>query len=219
MGHAAVVLLSGGLDSVAALFWASARYRRMFALSFMYGQPNRDHELFAAGIAAKAAGVDWRRLSVSDAVRGARNLATDSPVVPARNIAFLAIAASHACAEWSLGRVDLVIGANGEDAEGFPDCRPGFVTAMSKALSIGLARDVVVQAPWLDRTKRQILYAVRPDPVALDAVRRSWSCYRADGPCLACPACVKRKVAFDGERIEDLSAPARQCGGDPHREP
>lgn len=218
MGHAAAVLLSGGFDSVAALFWATARYRRMFALSFMYGQPNMDHELYAAGLAAKSAGVDWRRLAVSDAVRGVRNLETASPVVPARNLAFLSMAASHACAEWSRGRIDLVIGANSEDAAGFPDCRPTFVLAMTHALRMGLDRDIVVCAPWIDRTKRQILYAVRPVPDALAAVQRSWSCYRGDGPCLACPACVKRKAAFDAEKLEDLSATARLCGGDPSRE-
>jgi len=214
-----VILLSGGLDSVAALFWSLPRYKRLFALSFMYGQPNMDHELFAAGQAAKAAGVDWERLPVSDAVRGAKNLASDSPVVPARNIVFLSIAASHACAKWSRGPIDIIIGANGEDAAGFPDCRPEFVTAMSSALSVGLDRRMTIRAPWLDRTKRQVIYACKPHPEAMASIQRSWSCYRADGPCRACPACMKRKAAFDAEKVEDLSAPARQCGGDPHRAP
>lgn len=218
MGHAAVVLLSGGMDSVASLFWAQARYPRMFALSFMYGQPNADQELAAAGYAAKVAGVDWRRLAVSDAVRGANRLTSTSPVVPGRNLVFLSIAAAHAAAEWGIGRLDVVIGSNAEDAADFPDCRQETVSAMSAALSAGHGRDVVVMAPWLGKTKAQILYAVKPDAAALDAVRRSWSCYRATGPCGECGACVKRAAAFRSQGIADAAEPIVMGGGDRSRE-
>ena len=219
MGHAGVILLSGGLDSVASVFWAQKRYRRLFALSMMYGQPNVDHELYAAGLAAKVAGIeDWRRLPLSDALRGASNLTTDRPIVPGRNDVFISVAAALAVAEWGGGRIDVIVGANADDAADFPDCRPEFIEAKTNALSLAHGRDVLVVGPWLHRTKRQILYAVKPEPIALAACQRSWSCYHAKGPCGSCSACLKRAAAFAANGVPDLTQEAQMCGGDPHRE-
>src|SRR4029077_2761109 len=44
----AMVILSGGFDSVALLHWALREYSEVRAVSFDYGQPHRDAELFAA---------------------------------------------------------------------------------------------------------------------------------------------------------------------------
>lgn len=218
MGHAAIVLLSGGFDSVAALCWASARYRRLIAISFLYGQPNVDQESAAAGQAAEALGIEWRRLAVSDAVRGARALESPSPVVPGRNLVFLSIAASHAAHEWQLGRLDLIIGSNVDDADQFPDCRLGTLLSMTETLSQGLGRECRVVAPWIDRTKSQILYAIKADPTALAIARQSWSCYRATGPCGECVACLKRAAAFAAQGVTDGCEAVTMRGGDRSRE-
>lgn len=218
MGHAAVVLLSGGFDSVAALHWAAIRYRRIIAISFLYGQPNADQESTAAGSAAIALGIEWRRLAVSDAVRGARALESASPVVPGRNLVLLSIAASHAAHEWQLGRLDLIIGSNVDDAEQFPDYRLETLLLMTKTLSHGLGRECRVVAPWIDRTKSQILYSIKADPVALAAVCKSWSCYHATGPCNTCGACVKRAAAFAAQGVTDECAAVIMGGGDRSRE-
>lgn len=66
-------------------------------------------------------------------------------------------------------------------------------------------------------TKSQILYAIKPDTDTLELVRRSYSCYRDNGPCERCGACVKRKAAFDDQGIVDLSERTYMHGGDPAR--
>ena len=161
---------------------------------------------------------EWAGGALADAVRGARALESASPVVPGRNLVFLSIAAAHAAHEWQLGRLDLVIGSNADDADQFPDCRLGTLLSMTETLSQGLGRECRVVAPWIDRTKSQILYSIKADPVALAAVRRSWSCYHSTGPCGACGACVKRAAAFAAQGVEDECAAVVMGGGDRSRE-
>lgn len=227
----AAVLLSGGMDSTAALWWAKERYERVAALLFDYGQPNRDHELAAAYRAAEDAGTHLNlRFALADTLPRGRGLLAGvrdhdeahqgiSPAfVPGRNLVMLTIAAAHACVMFPNGNIDLVIGACKEDAAGFPDCRAPTLAKLGEALRAGNARQIEVVAPWLNATKETILATVGTiSPQALESVSRSWSCYRADGPCGACSACVLRVRAFAAAGIEDRCARAVMTGGDPGR--
>ncbi len=228
-----VVLLSGGLDSVAALCWARARYTELQAISFEYGQPNRNQEVPAAQRSAEALGIPWRVVGLHDAMRPERPAGImtgnvnpcdntrfggiDKAFVPGRNLLLLTVAFAHACTWWAGGNIDLIIGACAEDQAGFPDCRPQALQALSLALRQGVGRSVNIRSPWADKTKAQILYAVQPDAEAFDLVRRSYSCYSADGPCTICSACTKRAVAFEALAIPDLSQRTHMFGGDPQR--
>jgi len=225
----ACVLLSGGLDSVAALHWASVRYRHVRAIGFDYGQPNRDAEIYSAGTAAEVLGVPFERIVLADAFPRAGLLSTmplpandddlrgaHPAVVPGRNGAFLWLAAAHSVTWWKNGNIGLVIGANKGDAAGFRDCSPSFLLKLGTAIRDGFMRQIEVVAPWIDRTKAQILREAAPE--ALHAIARSWSCYARTGPCGMCTACVLRARAFQEVGLVDECVPPKMSGGDPHRE-
>ena len=232
VSNRAVVVLSGGLDSVAALCWAQLRYPELQAITFEYGQPNRNQEIPAAQRSAEARGVPWRVVGLSDAMRpekpagimgtvpdhdGSRFGGTDKAFVPGRNLLFATVAFAHSCTWWPGGNVDVVLGACADDQVGFPDCRPTALAKLAEALRAGCGRSVTIKTPWAEMTKSQILYAVRPDADALALVQRSWSCYREEGPCHRCSACVKRDAAFTDQGIIDLSQRTHMHGGDPAR--
>jgi len=229
----AVVLLSGGLDSVAAMIWAQARYVELRAISFDYGQPNRDNELPFAQEAAQARGVEWATCHLGDSMKpakpagimakvvdhdGSKFGGTDRAFVPGRNLVFVTVAVAHAATWFSAGTFDVILGACAEDQAGFPDCRPTTLAKLAMAINAGSGRAIRILAPFADMTKSQILYALKPDAEALELVSRSYSCYRSDGPCGACGACVKRAAGFDQQGLTDHSKPRKMFGGDAVRE-
>lgn len=226
----AVVLLSGGMDSVAALHWAREKQPlTLRAIGFAYGQPNRDHELTAARGFCDAMGVQFEYVAASPAMpKGAGILKDGAPLdhdpehlglsrafVPGRNAIFLTLAAAFACRWSSAGTIDLVIGANKDDSQGFPDCRPNFMVHINRALSVGYGREFNIRTPFIDRTKRQIL-AMSSDAAKVD-IARSWSCYRSEGPCGVCTPCVLRREAFDSVGLVDECVRVTMGGGDRHR--
>ncbi|HBD03270.1 MAG TPA: 7-cyano-7-deazaguanine synthase, partial [Psychrobacter sp.] len=77
----AVVLLSGGLDSVTCLYWAKARYASVTAVSFDYGQ-RHNSELVAAKTIAETAGVNHRIIDIDIAQLGGSSLTDHSMIVP-----------------------------------------------------------------------------------------------------------------------------------------
>lgn len=230
----ALVLLSGGLDSVAALGWAQLKHRRVRALTFSYGQPHRDAEVAAAQRTALERGVQWSGLALADLFTGGGfldgvadhepDVAISRAFVPGRNLVFLSIALSHAMVMWPDDlHLTLVIGCCREDSGAFPDCSEAFLKAADKALSLASGRTVHVSAPWVRMPKSRIVdywITQQHDEEMLRLVRESWSCYRGGKtPCMRCTACVLRLKAFgeNGFR-EDICAAPRMHGGDVHRE-
>lgn len=227
------VLLSGGLDSVAALHWAIDTPARAadvgkprakpVAIGFSYGQPHRDAELTAAGVIATDLGVRFDvvllpELSQLDPTAGRDAAGVSRAFVAGRNAIFLTRAAGFAARPGE--DVSLVMGANADDFAAFPDCRPAFIQAaraMLRAALVGVC-EVTIETPWLGCTKTEILRWCQPRPRALADVRRSVSCYRGTR-CATCDACMLRARAFAEVGIEDgtTGAPA-MTGGDPQRE-
>jgi 7-cyano-7-deazaguanine synthase len=205
----AVVLLSGGMDSTAALYRAIADYGLARALTFEYGQRHwieidNARRIAAAAyvkhsivtLGAKGVGMG----SLLTAMSGTITEATS--VVPGRNLLFLWAGAVFAQAH---GLDKVVIGACAEDQAGYLDCRPETFQAMREALRLGLGWDGAIFAPYINAPKVEILRDARRLG-CLEAVRSSWSCYdpqqRPDAkvdektPCGVCPACVKRAAAW-----------------------
>lgn len=224
----ALVLLSGGFDSTAALHWAIQNHPNVRAISFDYGQPNRDAELYRAQTVAERLGVPWLRVAMAGTLPRLGLLATvtdhagaggiNRAFVPGRNAVFLSVAGAHAALSWPSGNLDLVIGACPEDAAGFPDCRPSFLAKMGETLRSALNREVQIVAPFIDRTKAQVFAAFDKRAEAIEDLARSYSCYRGGEPCGACSACVARAASFAAAGVADLSAAPVMCGGDPARE-
>jgi 7-cyano-7-deazaguanine synthase len=138
----AVVLLSGGLDSVTALALAREQGFDCYALSLDYGQ-RHDAELNAAKRLARAANVQAHKVIklglgdfggsalTDDAIAVPDHAVQGIPVtyVPARNTVFLSLALGWAEV---LGAWDLFIGVNAVDYSGYPDCRPEFIAAFEQ---------------------------------------------------------------------------------------
>lgn len=204
-GTRALVLLSGGIDSAVALYWARERKWDVEALTFDYsGRPER--EAAATVALARAVGVPLHRAPVPwmmeagdlpPELRKEPALeAAPEGYVPARNLAFYAIAAYYAEA---LGARRVVGGHHGADADRFPDASPDFFRAFEHAANLGLwsrAREpLTVQLPLRGLVKRQVLdmgFALR---VPFEA---TWSCYwdRTEEPCGQCQSCAERASAF-----------------------
>jgi len=216
---AAVVLLSGGMDSAVVLAHLRHEGFDCHALSFDYGQRHRV-ELERATEVAKALGAASHRVATIDlrifgasaltadiAVPKGRDVehAHDIPVtyVPARNTIFLAHALAMA---ESLGARDLGIGVNAIDYSGYPDCRPGFVEAFERLANLATRagveaaergeRWIRVHTPLLQLTKAGIIRRGRELGVDLS---RTVSCYDpapTGDPCGTCDACQLRERGF-----------------------
>lgn len=214
----AVVLLSGGLDSMVCAALAQEQGFRVLALTIDYNQRHRV-ELDAARVIAQRLGVerhvilplDLRQFggsALTDAIDVPKTgVGDDIPVtyVPARNLVFLSLALAWAEAA---GSNDLFIGVNALDYSGYPDCRPEFIGGFQDlarvATKVGSEGGTVkVHAP---------LQHLRKSEIAQEAVRlgldtgESWSCYDPlpDGrACGECDSCRLRKAGFEEAGLSD----------------
>lgn len=229
--RAAVVLLSGGMDSVACLHMAAAVYgAHLAAVAVDYGQPHRDRELACAQHAAETLGVRWERIAVADALsvlRPAERMANaphgsvgpHPATVPLRNHYFHVLAAMRGLVWFPGLPLDLWIGACLDDVGHFVDCHPDAIAESSRALTFNAGSPIRVVAPLLTVTKRDLVHMAAEQPGALEAIRQSWSCYRGRHvPCGECTPCVLRIDAFASAGLDDHSQAHPMVGGDPHRE-
>ena len=214
----AVVLLSGGLDSMVTAALAQEQGFAVHALSVDYGQRHR-LELESARRIAKQLGIvrhteialDLRAFggsALTDAIEVPKGgVGDDIPVtyVPARNLVFLAL--TTACAE-AAGARDVFIGVNALDYSGYPDCRPEFIASFAETARLGTKAGVegapfTIHAPLQHMTKADI--ARECARLGLDPAW-SWSCYdpAPDGSaCGLCDSCRLRKKGFAEAGIVD----------------
>lgn len=214
----AVVLLSGGLDSMVCAGLARERGFRLLALTIDYNQRHRV-EVDAARRIAETFKVerhvvlplDLRQFGGSALTAEIdvpkHGVGTDIPVtyVPARNLVFLSLALAWAEAA---GSGDLFIGVNALDYSGYPDCRPEFIGGFQDLARIATkignnGGSVRVHAPLQHLKKSEI--AQEAARLGLDP-GASWSCYDplADGrACGVCDSCRLRRAGFDAAGIED----------------
>jgi 7-cyano-7-deazaguanine synthase len=213
----AVVLLSGGLDSMVCAAIARERGFAVTGLTIDYNQRHRAELEAARTIAAELADrhvvvpLDLRPFGGS-ALTGDIDVPKDGvgegiPVtyVPARNTIFLSLALGLAEAS---GARDLFIGVNALDYSGYPDCRPEFIAEFERLANIATKAGVegdsfTLHAPLQHMTKAEI--AREAQRLGLDA-GLSHSCYDplADGRhCGRCDACRLRAKGFAEAGIAD----------------
>lgn len=218
---AAVVLLSGGLDSMVCAGLAREQGFRILALTIDYNQRHRVELEHAARIAQRIGverhvvlPLDLRQFGgsalTSDLAVPKDGIGPDIPVtyVPARNLIFLSLALAWGEA---MGASDLFIGVNALDYSGYPDCRPEFVAGFEHLARIATkygseGGDVRIHAPLQNLTKAEI--AREAHRLGLDP-GESWSCYdpRPDGrPCGLCDSCRLRKAGFAEAGLPDGNA-------------
>ena len=217
----AVVLVSGGLDSMISAASAKAAGYHILALSVDYNQRHQI-ELAAARRVAHALGAErYIVLPLDLSAFGGSALTADIDVpkdgvqpgipvtyVPARNTIFLSLALGWAEAA---GARDLFIGVNALDYSGYPDCRPEFIAAFEGLAEIATKAGVEgqpfkIHAPLQHMTKADI---VREGArLGLD-MGLSWSCYDpAPGGlhCGLCDSCRLRSKGFEEAGIPDPTA-------------
>ena len=217
----AVVLVSGGLDSMVSAALAREAGYRLFALSIDYNQRHRV-ELAAAARVAAALGAERHVVLPLDLSRFGGSALTDAtpvpkggvgegiPVtyVPARNTIFLSLALGWAEAA---GARDLFIGVNALDYSGYPDCRPEFITAFEALAELATKAGVEgapfrVRAPLQHMTKADI--AREGTRLGLD-MGLSWSCYDPTPDelhCGLCDSCRLRAKGFTEAGVPDPTA-------------
>jgi len=217
----AVVLLSGGLDSMVTAAIAGEKGYEVHALTIDYGQRHR-LELASADRIAKELrlsrhneiALDLRVFggsALTDAIDVPKTgVGTDIPVtyVPARNLVFLAL--TTACAE-AAGARDVFIGVNALDYSGYPDCRPEFIESFAETARLGTKSGVggapfTIHAPLQNMSKADI--ARECARLGLDPAW-SWSCYdpTPDGrACGLCDSCRLRKKGFAEAGLKDSTS-------------
>jgi len=213
----AVVLLSGGLDSMVCAAIAGERGFSVVALTVDYNQRHRVELEAARAIASKVADrhivlpLDLRAFGGS-ALTGDIEVPKDGvgegiPVtyVPARNTIFLSLALGLAEAS---GALDIFIGVNALDYSGYPDCRPEFIAEFEKTANLATKAGVegdrfAIHAPLQHMSKAEI--AREAQRLGVDA-SLSHSCYDPlpDGRhCGRCDACRLRAKGFAEAGIAD----------------
>jgi len=214
----AVVLLSGGLDSMVAAAIARERGFAINALTIDYNQRHR-REIEAARDIARALGairhvvlpLDLRQFGGSaltdDLAVPKGGLSDGIPVtyVPARNLIFLSLTLGWA---EPLGAHDVFIGVNALDYSGYPDCRPEFIASFAETARLATKEGIeghpfAIHAPLQHWGKARI--AQEAQRLGLDPAM-SWSCYDptpAGLACGLCDSCRLRRAGFAEAGIED----------------
>ena len=213
----AVVLLSGGLDSMVCAGIARERGFAVVALTVDYNQRHRV-ELEAANAIAESLAERHIVLPLDLRAFGGSALTSDIAVpkegvgdgipvtyVPARNTIFLSLALGLAEAS---GARDIFIGVNALDYSGYPDCRPEFIEQFERLANLATKAGVegdrfALHAPLQHMSKAEI--AREAERLGLDAAM-SHSCYDPlpDGRhCGACDACRLRAKGFAEAGISD----------------
>jgi len=217
----AVVLLSGGLDSMVAAGIARERGFVLNALTIDYNQRHRREIEAAREIACTLGAVRHVVLPLDLRQFGGSALTDDIAVpkgglddgipityVPARNLIFLSLTLGWA---EPLGAHDIFIGVNALDYSGYPDCRPEFIASFGETARLATKegiedRPFTIHAPLQHWGKARI--AQEADRLGLDPAM-SWSCYdpTADGlACGLCDSCRLRLAGFAEAGVEDRTA-------------
>ena len=218
----AIVLLSGGLDSTVSLAIIRKYCDKILALTFDYGQKSFKYEKAAAekiarhySIEHKIVQLDW----LSEVSSSSLNTDSDVPLldtkqlddkeasavaaksvwVPNRNGLFANIAACYADAmNYDL----IVIGANKEEAETFKDNSINFVNSVNMALANSTNYNVKVIAPFIYKTKQEIVEDAIRLNVPLNLI---YSCYSGKAHhCGHCESCIRLKRALELNNRHDM---------------
>jgi len=225
-GKPAVVLLSGGIDSATALALAREDGFAVHAMTFRYGQRHAIEVEAAQRLAHRFDVVRHVIIDLDLRLFGGSALTSELPVprhgearanaipvtyVPARNTIFLSFALAWAEV---LGAQDIFMGANADDASGYPDCRPAYLRAFERMADLATREGVDgrqrlrIHAPLCDLSKSETVRLGQRLGVPFEL---TWSCYNptaANAPCRVCDACSIRGQAFEACGLQDPLQPA-----------
>ena len=207
----AIILLSGGLDSVTALAVAQKNGYECYTISFDYGQRHQSELKFAQNIAKHYNVTEHKVVTLGMGSIGGSAL-TDSSIsvpdhlepgipvtyVPARNTVFLSMALGWAEV---LEAHDIFIGVNAVDYSGYPDCRPEFIEAFQRLANLATKAGVegesfTIHTPLISLSKGEIIQ--KGLELGVD-YSKTVSCYSANefgAACGVCDSCRLRAAGF-----------------------
>ena len=206
----ALVVFSGGQDSTTCLFWAKKHFRKVYAITFIYGQKHVREVELARAIAQKA-DVEINVMNVPLIGSLGSNSLTNNSIemdsekpsdsypntfVPGRNLFFLSIAAVYAREK---GIRHIITGVSQTDYSGYPDCRDAFIKSLNVTLNLAMDDQFILHTPlmWLDKAQT---WKLADQLGVLDLVRNeTLTCYNGipgDG-CGHCPACTLRRQGLE----------------------
>lgn len=214
MVKSAVILLSGGLDSLVSLGLVRKNYENMLALTFDYGQKAVQAEIDASRkicayykISHRVIQLDWLKEITHTALVSDEKVPTDiedytasmkAVWVPNRNGLFLNIAACYADAE---GCEDIIIGANKEEGETFSDNTVEFANRVSAEFEYSTLVKPRVVAPLINYNKDDIVKKALENNIPLEFVK---SCYiGGEKNCGRCESCLRLKSALKNNGAEE----------------
>lgn len=201
------VLLSGGMDSVTALYEVLGTHQVVATLSFDYGAKHNACEIPFAKLHSDRNGIPHQIIPLdfintlfkSDLLKSGGDIpdghyaeaSMKQTVVPFRNGIMLAIAAGYA---ESVDAEGLVIAAHSGDHAIYPDCRESFMQAVATAMGEGTYAKIQLLRPFIAMDKTGI--AKRGAELGID-FSETWSCYKGGAiHCGVCGTCVERREAF-----------------------
>lgn len=214
----AVILLSGGLDSVTALAMAKSQGFECYTLSFNYGQRHDSELVASAKLSVLYGGIEHKVITIDLGSIGGSALTDDKldipeqeqlgiPItyVPARNTVFLSIALGWAEV---LNAHAIFVGVNAVDYSGYPDCRPDFIAAFETLANLATKAGVegnklIIHAPLINMSKAEIIQ--QGITLGVD-YSQTVSCYQAANngkACGRCDSCRLRRQGFEQAGIAD----------------
>lgn len=221
MTKKAIILLSGGLDSVTLLAQVKQQGYTVYALSFDYGQKHNAELVSARKIAHDFQVIEHKIILLGLGSIGGSALtdvAVDVPrtpqegipvtYVPARNTVFLSFALGWAEV---LDAHDIFIGVNAVDYSGYPDCRPEFIQAFQSLANLATkagveGHEIKIHAPLISMSKGEI---IRQGTELGVNYAQTVSCYAASPEGLACGQCDACRLRQQGFVDASLSDPTR----------
>ena len=209
-----ITLLSGGMDSVTALYQADVEHELVGAISFDYGSKHNHREIPSARFHTEKLGIPHETIRLgfvndlfaSDLLQSGGEIPEGhyeesnmkATVVPFRNGIMLSIAAGYAESREAVG---LVIAAHSGDHAVYPDCREDFMQSMGDAIRLGTYAGIKLIRPFIAMRKEDI--AARGQELGVD-YSQTWSCYKGgEIHCGKCGTCVERREAFQIAGVPD----------------
>lgn len=194
----AVVLLSGGLDSVVSMVMAREQVEIILALTIDYGQKARSNEISASAAFCSIYGIEHKVIHLpfmSDMKSGIiedSGIDDSSPWVPNRNGLFINLAACYA---ENLNADLIICGFNREEGIDFPDNSSEYVEAVNQGLTYSTLNKVKLVSFVQNMDKMEIIEAAQILAIDFGLL---WSCYRhGDEPCGQCPSCLRNREAYE----------------------
>lgn len=216
----AITVLSGGMDSTVATAYFKDKYE-IYAITFDYGQRSAEMEIKSAKAICEKLKMEHEVIELPWLGKlGGSALTSDQEVpkleldeldekeicdetarkvwVPGRNVVFTAIATSFA---EGVSAEKIIVGWDLEEAATFPDNSKEFLDAFNQVLDIGSIYDIEIEAPLIDKSKKEIVELGVKVGAPLEL---SYSCYIGEEThCGVCESCMRRKRAFQSAGVVD----------------